>query len=575
MQLTKQWIKNKNMNKTVTINVSGIVFHINEDAYESLGKYLSAIRTYVSGTPDSAEILTDIEARIAELLQQSLNTSKQVITLEDIDNIRAVMGNPEEFAGEKVQDQAMPASAPPVRKRLFRDPDDKVIGGVCSGLGAYFNIETVWVRLVMVILVFFGGLSIWAYLIMWMIMPLARTVAEKAAMRGESGDINSIISSFREEADDVKNRFSRKGRGSGNGAVLLNSVFNFLVRAFGAMLIVFGCILMAGFLASLLGITLVTENTWVSNWKEALLESPASYIFGIISYVLVAGIPIAMLIYSGVKLMLRLQYSNRWLNTTLGILWLTGLICGLYITGSTLRNFSESAKLRKTDRIALKDTFVVKLNPVAEILRDLDGIKDQDTEEYERQNGFLFRKVNGSMQIVGFAGIYISETDGDSVTVTVNRYSRGSGNVDANTNARSVSYHYIINGNTLLLDQVFLANQPRFRAQDVEVRIGIPRGKTVYFDKNTKYALKDADNTSNVWAGRLAGRRWTMTEDGLACVDCAGLDVGEDDDRPHRRRHKREKHKSNITINDQGIHVEDEDGEVNIDDKGIIITEKK
>jgi phage shock protein PspC (stress-responsive transcriptional regulator) len=558
------------MNKTVTINVSGIVFHINEDAYDTLNNYIVSIRAYVSGTPDSAEIMGDIEARIAELLQQSLNENKQVVTMTDIDHVKSILGQPEDFASEQ-QETAASVKSVPVKKRLFRDPDEKVIGGVCAGLAAYFDIDKVWVRLVMVILTFFGGLSVWVYLIMWMVMPVARTSAEKAAMRGESGDINSIMRSFREEAGEVKNRFSRHGKIASDATGVMNAVFVFLVRLFGAFLLVVGCLLMVGFLTTVLGISIMTENTWVANWKEALLDSPSSYFLGLLSYILVIGIPVSMIIYTGVKLLFRLKYSNRWMNTTLGLLWLTGLICGLYITGRTFSRFSESSKLRKSERVAVRDSMItIKLNPVSNVLKDLDG-PGGDIEEVETQHDYLFKKTKGQLRIVGFAKLYISETDGDSVVVSVNREARGAGSLDANMNARDISYHYSADGGMITLDQVFLTSS-RFHAQEVEVRIGIPRGKVVYFDANTKYALVDADNTSNVWAGRLAGRKWRMTDSGLACIDCAGLD---EDEPHHRHRHHGKKHNSKITINDHGIHVEDEDGLLKIDDSGIIISDKK
>ena len=147
------------MNKTVTINISGIIFHIEEDAYDSLSKYLATIKGYFSNTDGGNEILADIEARIAELLQEKINTSKQVILMMDVEYVKGVMGKPEDFGADTSHDENKNEKENTFRdekakRRLFRDPEERLIGGVCSGLANYFNIDTVWVRLAMFLLIF-------------------------------------------------------------------------------------------------------------------------------------------------------------------------------------------------------------------------------------------------------------------------------------------------------------------------------------------------------------------------------------------------------------------------------------
>ena len=208
------------MNKTVTINISGIIFHIEEDAYEKLSKYLSTIKGYFSKTDGGSEIMSDIEARIAEMLQGKTSAVKQVVLMADVDSVMETMGKPEEFAGENIeensnsnsQNNSQTESTEPIKKRLFRDPDHKAVGGVCSGIASYFDVDLVWIRLAMFLLIFFGGLSLWIYIILWIVIPEAKTTAEKLAMKGERIDINNISKTVKEEAEQLKNRAKKFGQ---------------------------------------------------------------------------------------------------------------------------------------------------------------------------------------------------------------------------------------------------------------------------------------------------------------------------------------------------------------------------
>src|ERR1041384_5114695 len=174
------------MNKTVTINISGIVFNIEEDAYAGLSGYLSSVKQALGHSAESREVLNDIESRIAELLRERLGNFRQVVLNDDVEYVKSVMGNPEDFQLDmKSGEEKTFYREEKIKRRLYRNPDDKMIGGVCGGLAAYFEVDAVWVRLAMFILLFLGGLSIWVYVILWIVMPLAQTTADKLAMRGE------------------------------------------------------------------------------------------------------------------------------------------------------------------------------------------------------------------------------------------------------------------------------------------------------------------------------------------------------------------------------------------------------
>ncbi len=193
------------MNKIMNISIGGIIFHVDEEAFEKLKKYLEEIKKHFNKSKGGEEIISDIEGRIVELFQQKLNSKKEVINMADVDEVIAIMGKPSDFEEDVENEYVDPDIRQVVKKRLFRDIDNRMIGGVCSGLGAYFKLDTVWFRLGFVI-VTLSGLSILAYLILWVIIPPARTVSEKLEMQGDPVTISNIEKSIREEVDGLRDK---------------------------------------------------------------------------------------------------------------------------------------------------------------------------------------------------------------------------------------------------------------------------------------------------------------------------------------------------------------------------------
>jgi phage shock protein PspC (stress-responsive transcriptional regulator) len=176
------------MKKNISINISGIIFHIEEDGYESLRRYLDSINKYFSSFDDSSEILADIESRIAEIFLSKLNEGKQVITAEDVNSLIATMGSVNDFkaAEEESSESKSRTSAHEntehktyqAPKKLLRDQQRKILGGVCAGLGSYLNVDPVWIRLLFALTTFVYGITLIAYVIMWIAVPGSYDVEE-------------------------------------------------------------------------------------------------------------------------------------------------------------------------------------------------------------------------------------------------------------------------------------------------------------------------------------------------------------------------------------------------------------
>jgi len=188
------------MNKTIIININGTVFHIEEDAYEILKAYMTNVKRHFLNSADSLEITTDIENRIAEMFTETLTReNKQVIVEQDVNSIIEQMGRVEEF--DEIYDDSQPAGTfnyNTGERRLFRDPDDRIISGVCSGMASYFNISPVWIRLAFAIAFCFFGSGLLLYIILWIVIPLAVTRADRMAMRGQKPDLQGFKTNLQE-----------------------------------------------------------------------------------------------------------------------------------------------------------------------------------------------------------------------------------------------------------------------------------------------------------------------------------------------------------------------------------------
>ena len=190
------------MKITVSINLGGYSFNIDEDAYAELKMYLKNLELHFAREESSAEILSDIETRMAELFRIKLTNYKQVINIEDVRQAISILGTPEDISDNNGPSARDKFSSPGYH-RLYRDPDHRVIGGVCAGMAAYWDLEIWVVRLIFFVLAMMG-VGILVYLILYIVLPEAKTTAEKIEMRGNPVNIHNIKDSVKKEFDTVR-----------------------------------------------------------------------------------------------------------------------------------------------------------------------------------------------------------------------------------------------------------------------------------------------------------------------------------------------------------------------------------
>lgn len=198
------------MKKTLNINLAGMVFHIDEDAYSRLKDFLAAIERKLKGEANSKDIMADIEARIAELLNEKIGVKRQAVIMADIEYVIEVIGEPEMIFDEEPKEQWKSSSSSERKyRRMYRDPDNRVVSGVCSGLAAYWHLDPTIVRVVFVVLAVLGFSGVIIYLVLLIILPEAQTTAQKLEMRGEPVTAESIKNFFAEEFENVKQNFKK------------------------------------------------------------------------------------------------------------------------------------------------------------------------------------------------------------------------------------------------------------------------------------------------------------------------------------------------------------------------------
>lgn len=195
------------MNKTLTVNIAGLVFHIEENAYKKLFNYLEAVKASIT-SEEREEVIRDIELRIAEIFSEKISDFNQVILLKDVEDIILIMGKPEDYNIDgETEDRDIYYTFPKVRK-LYRDKQNAILGGVLAGLGHYFRVDVVWLRIIALILLFFYGFGVLLYIILWIVIPKAKTTTQILEMTGEPINISSIERKVKENMDYVSKKIN-------------------------------------------------------------------------------------------------------------------------------------------------------------------------------------------------------------------------------------------------------------------------------------------------------------------------------------------------------------------------------
>jgi phage shock protein PspC (stress-responsive transcriptional regulator) len=604
------------MKKVININLSGRVIPIEESAFQILQSYIDALRNHFNGEEGRDEIINDIQDRIAELLEQEIKKGSPCITDQKINETIGIMGKVEDFVKLDEREEshtnttttekeitrsglfrnendkvlggvcsgiAHALKIDPVvlrilfvlfvlgwgtgiliyiilwlvlpkksltnniRKKFFRNPEGKVLGGVAGGLAAYFNIP-VWIPRIIFLLPLisalfpnelpfiiigggFGGTFFITYLLIWMFVPLAQTSSEKMQMRGDKIDINSIKASVKEEMNQLKSRSENIGEKISTGAAQITSEvtqqprYRFL-HIIGTLLKVFvlfiaGIFALSGMIiaGALLLVAFVSypAHDFIFNTDVQKISFWGTLFFFVC-------IPIIALVIGLIRTIIGAR-RNKYLSLSLAALWFIGWIA-LFLFASSLAGefkYEKSVQTNITGNIADSATLLVTSpsKPIA----------SSDTYWWLDMNEEGFDITNDSMRYNNVA-LQISKSNDSAYSINIMKYSRGKSKKLAEEKAEKISFDVAIQDSILMLDNgISIDKKSAFRGQRVVVEIKVPVGRKIIFDKNLEENFEAFDIEIDESGKRRKtiiighdfeyepGVEYIMTEDGLKILN--------------------------------------------------------
>ncbi|QMU27917.1 PspC domain-containing protein [Adhaeribacter radiodurans] len=598
------------MKKNISINLQGLIFHIEEDGYEQLRQYLAAIKTYFSNYAGHEEIVADIEGRIAEVFSGKLNPGKQVITQEDVQTLIAQMGSVQDFAqleeeedlnqkysstqstsesfnqttSDNTQSGPIPNQGPKrlfrdetrkviggvsagmanylgidplwIRlvfvlffllgiftagvsagfvafiyvicwialpksytlaevnaKKLFRDPEDKKLGGVCSGLALYFGMDVGIVRLIFLLSVLFGGLGIPIYIVLWLVVPLATTITDRVQMQGNPVTLSGIEESLK---NNLRMR-DENGQESGLARILLFpvrlvaqvlEVLSKTLRPFinflgSAIRIIAGIILLitslsfifALFLGLGVGTGLFSEQITQSDFHGPMQLFTRDFPgYGMVAGFLAGFIPSLFLLIIAVGLLTKRFFLKPLAGWSMFAVW----VVSLFVMGSAIfvfkQNFNEQGEVITENSYPVTNFQTVLLNA-----RNVNSATEQWLNEFE-----------------------LESTTGSNIRVVQEFRAKGRTEAEAKTNAQMLTYRIQHQDSTLIFDRKARLNEnAAFREQQLSLKVFLPENKKFrlnqeFVDMIPNYFDEDYDFNNPVTKRAV----WEFRNDKFSCPTC-------------------------------------------------------
>lgn len=550
------------MDKTVSISLGGFSFVVEEIAYSKLRTYLQDVKNSLHGTEGIDDIIEDVEIRISELFRDRLKF-REVVSDDDVNFVIATMGHPNQYRVEDEEAESTSTHSTYTQssfetknnKRLFRDPDDKIITGLSAGLAHYLGLDPWAVRatwLVLGILGIFTGISFFlvvlCYFILLIFVPKATTTSEKLQMYGKPANIESfkknaevaseaVISGSRELSNKLGGVFGAFGK-------FLLWFVGFIITSIGVGLIIGGCALAfttwTDIPTELFGY--MVEDQWMS---------VATKILGGI-LMIIPGILITIL---GVRCFTRVKTSKALIIASI-VIWFIALFAIIGISLNTASRFRSDVEFVKDETLKVpSDTLIVQF-------------KDQNL------GGYNFKVMNDLDQLIDEEGnliipiddeITLGESDTNQFKISLKYKAKGGSTAEAKRNVESTIYNHILEGNVLNLDEfIKIKKEGKFRKQDVEIKIFVPKNKVVNVKKMNNLSL--IDNGVEKYFYSPNNKFFLNNGEKIVCLNCNSEELENDEisDQELQINVNDADENAKVRIDKNGIRIESKDGSIGI-----------
>ncbi len=518
------------MNKTININLAGSFFHVDENAYAHLQKYLDAVRATLSPEDSIEEIMNDIEARIAELFSESMTSNDQVITLSRVKEIIDIMGQPQDFDPEGAAESNAAEQYKSI-KQLFRDEENKYLGGVASGLGHYLGIDCLWIRLIWLLLFFFSsGTFFMIYILFWILVPAAKSTSDKLKMKGEPINISNIEKRVKEGydkfSDNMKSvdydKYGNQVKRGSNRVVemignLLKGTLTVLAKLLGVLMLIFSITTLLGLAFGLFsaGSLEFWGQADLIQYYQAVSVAQIPFWALLTIVFLAVGIPFIVLFIVGLKLLIPNLKSMGWTPKILIFaLWIASILALIFFGAKHATFSSVTGQFQREIPLPISKNDSLTLTMNQSLLSGRSSERDDDFK-------IKMDADKNPIIVTNNVRLIVRSTQKEEGFIKVDSYADGATLDEAQDKAMQINYQIQYTDGVLELDPFLTTDLAhKYRDQHVEVMVYLPTGSVLWADHNTHSYHQNTKAYNDILDSGYEGHYLKVMDRELKCLDC-------------------------------------------------------
>jgi phage shock protein PspC (stress-responsive transcriptional regulator) len=513
------------MKQTVRVSLGGYAFNFEEDAYSYFESYLNAIRLHLKDTSGSDEIISDIEERAAEILSGIMGHSS-VITIGMVKEVENTIGKPEQIAGDEPEPNSeyTTAFAAGSKRRLFRDPDQTVFGGVCAGLAAFLGVEPILIRIAFLLLLLVKGLGLIIYLALWIIVPYARTARERLQMKGKPVNLSNLENIVTQEYEEVKKNL-KNSKVQNRVESTFREIFMVLGKIFSLFFRIVGIIF--GLVFLIVGLTAILAATFAFFFQQSIIVESIPFLSGyspmemfasafdysaiwwlVIPAYLIILIPVVLLVYLGVRILFPFRTKSSVFLSLMASFWALSIVAIIAVILLQIRSFTISETVTDTYSYTIQTDGQQKVSIVAQPFTDSLSL---NAVSFQGAPSFFLSTSQNEVNLLGRPRIVFGLSANEQFQIRMQRTARGASRNLAISNAQRIQVPYTFSDSVLAVSPYFnLGKGDKWRMQDAQIEILIPDGMRIFLHPSIEPIIDNEQHIVTQWPDELVGKLWVM-----------------------------------------------------------------